>query len=107
MLIHLLFLVSSAVAVSVGKVTETTIALDFAVNEVVERFGVKWKRDQTVPQELPSTNGGLVIGGLSANIVYMFNVTAQLPGGKERSSVVNVSTIGKWYWYLAVFWLEM
>ena len=104
----ILYLVSSAVAVSVGKVTNTTIALNFTANAVVERFGVTWQRDQTAPEELPSTKGSLVIRELSPNILYLINVTAHLRGGQEKASVVKVLTNGKWYWYLAqYFWLQM
>ena len=93
--IRLLFLFSLVVALSCGTVTETAIALNFAIDDVIEGFAVTWKREQAVQQELASVKGSLVIDGLSPNTLYMIDVTSYDRDGKETAFREKVSTNGK------------
>ena len=76
----------------------TSIDFNFTIEEVDERFAVKWERDQAASdsEDFPSANGDLRIRRLAPETVYTINVTAHLRGGQERESVVKVMTNSKW-----------
>ena len=83
--------------------TETTITLNIIIDDVVDRFVVKWQRDGAAPEELDlkGMKRSVVILSLQPNTLYTITVTAHLPGGQERTSEVKEWTKSKWYWYLA------